>query len=165
MKKAEEAAHLTDAMEKSPPLLPTDRQSASASMIPPRYLLWIDCVGALLVGAGMFALSGWLTELYQLPALVVTAIATANVAYGCFSLSLALRVKRPRAMITLLVLANAAWAVTCCVGAVMFWHEASIFGIAQFLLEGAYVGYLARLEWIHRDQLATASIPALTSPE
>ncbi len=68
-------------------------------------------------------------------------------------------------MITLLALANAAWAVTCCVGAVVFWRDASIYGIAQFLVEGAYVGSLARLEWIHRDQLATASLDTLASPE
>lgn len=122
-------------------------------MIPARFLLWIDSGGALFVGALMLALLGWLSELYRLPVEVVAVVATANIVYGCFSLSLALRVRRSHAMIATLSYANAAWAVCCFVGAVVFWSEASIFGIAHFVMEGAYLAYLARIEWIQRHQL------------
>ena len=132
-------------------------------MIPARFLLWVDSLGGLFAGAVMFAFLDWLSELYRLPREVVAFVATANIAYGCFSLSLALRVKRSRAIITTLSFANALWAILCFVGAVAFWRDASMFGIAQFVLEGVYVGYLARIEWLLRDQLVSPCVATIAS--
>lgn len=123
-------------------------------MIPSRYVLWVDCSGALLVGLAMFTVSGWLSGLYRLPRDVVLGIAAANVAYGCFSLSLAARPKRSRRAVITLASANAVWAGLCCVGAVAFWRDASVFGLAQFILEALFVAWLARIEWLYRDLLS-----------
>ncbi len=126
-------------------------------MIPARYLLWIDCAGALLAGIIVFLLSEQLVALHRFPKAIIMTIATANVAYGCFSLSLARWRQRPQAMIVLLAAANVTWALACIAGAAMLWSEASLFGLAHLLLEGAYVAFLATNEWIQREKLASDS--------
>lgn len=123
-------------------------------MISSRSVLWVDCCGGLAVGLAMFAVSEWLSDLYRLPREVVLGIATANVAYGCFSLWLAIRATRPVRLIMLLALANAAWAALCGVAAIALWGKASAFGLAQFVLEALFVGWLAQLEWRQRNLLS-----------
>jgi len=118
-------------------------------------LLWIDCLGGLAVGVLVLALSPWLSRLYAMPESFVIALGSANLAYGAFSLSLARRAVRPRALLQLLIGANLAWAVFCVIASAIFAAQASAYGLALLLLEGAYVGGLGLLEWRFLDALLT----------
>lgn len=122
-----------------------------------RSLLWIDCTGALVVGALVLALAAWLGRLYALPVGVIIVMGTANLAFGSFSLSLARRAVRPRQLLLLLVAANITWAVLCATAAVVVAPQASRLGLAHLLLESLYVGGLGALEWRHRTILLTAA--------
>ena len=121
-----------------------------------RKLLWIDGSGGLLVGIIVLALLSWLTALHQLPRGVLAASGIANVAYGCYSLSLARRAIRPAAMISLLVAANLCWAVVCFTWTAMYFESATFLGLGHLTLEGLYVGALGCLEWHWRRDLQTA---------
>jgi hypothetical protein len=118
-----------------------------------RSLLWIDSSGGLFVGALVLALSGWLSQLYRLPVSLLVAMGVANLAYGAFSLSLARRTTRPKALIVALVVANATWAALCGLTAVIVARYASGFGIGHLVGECLVVGGLARLEWRYREAL------------
>ena len=123
----------------------------------PRDLLWVDCGAGLLAGTLMLLLSGWLSRLYALPRGLLVGIGVVNLAYGTFSLSLARRARRPRALVLLLVSGNAAWAALCMVAAAHFAGSASAFGLAQLVGEGLLVGGLAALEWRARERLLVAA--------
>jgi hypothetical protein len=120
-------------------------------------LLWIDCTGGLLVGVLVLSLSTWLSSLFAFPHELVLGMGVANLAYGTFSFSLARRAVRPRALLQLLASANMAWGVLCFITAGLLASQASAFGIAQLVFEGAYVAGLGMLEWRHLDLLLTAS--------
>jgi hypothetical protein len=122
-----------------------------------RRLLWIDCTAGLLAGAALLVLARWLSGWYALPAPVLVSMGVANLGYAAYSFSLARRARRPRPLLLALIAANAAWAGVCGVAVVWFAGTASVLGMAHLLLEGAFVGGLAALEWTHRDQLLTAS--------
>lgn len=118
-----------------------------------RRVLWLDCGGGLAVGNAMFALSDWGREFFGMSAGLYFGIATANLLYGLFALSLALRSHRPRGLLTALAVANATWGVLC-LGALPFlFGQVSIFGAGHVLAEGLFVLWLARVEWEHRDLL------------
>lgn len=121
-----------------------------------RHLLWVDCIAGGVVGVLVLLLSRWLSELYRLPLGVVVVMGTANLLYAGYSFSLAVRSRRPMPLLVLLVVANGLWAVGCFVAAVVFFGTASLFGLAQFILEGLFVGGLAVLEWRNRERLRTA---------
>ncbi|HYW30038.1 MAG TPA: hypothetical protein VE869_00930 [Gemmatimonas sp.] len=121
-----------------------------------RYLLWVDSGAGLLAGVVVLALSSWLSELYALPRALLLGMAAANLAYGTFSGSLALRTRRPRPLLVLLVLANAAWAALCGAAAWIVAGQASAFGLAHLIAEGVFVCVLAVMEWRHREQLLFA---------
>lgn len=120
-----------------------------------RNLLWIDGSGGAAVGVGMLLLHGWLTELYQLPDNLVWFIAWTNLAYGCYSLTLASRQRRPKGFVRFLVVANVAWGCVCLGLAVTYWSVASVFGLAALILEGIYVGGLGLVEWKYREWIWT----------
>lgn len=121
-----------------------------------RRLLWIDGLAGAVVGIVVLMLGGWLSEWYQLPRDLLVLMGLANLAYASYSLSLAMRSKRPRFLIRLLVVANLTWAVACLRWAVVFSDNASIFGLAQLVGEALFVGGLACLEWRWRELLRTA---------
>jgi hypothetical protein len=123
----------------------------------PRKLLWVDCTAAALAGAAVLAFSGWLSRLYALPRDLLLLIGAVNLLYGCYSFSLALRPRRPKPLLNVLVFANLAWAAVCLVLAAVFWQPATPFGLAQLIGEAVFVGGLAGLEWRNRDQLLTAA--------
>ncbi len=133
--------------------------AAPGEATPPRLarrgpgLLWVDSVGGLLVGTVVVAAPGALSRLYRMPRAAVVGLGVANLAYGAFSGSLALRQRRSPGQIAALVAANAAWAAACGLAAARLAGTASVFGIAHLVAEGAYVGGLAALEWRHRDRL------------
>jgi hypothetical protein len=118
-------------------------------------LLHIDGLGGLTVGLAVLLLSNWLTSWYGLPRGFIVFMALVNIAYGCYSFSLLVRVKRPLSLIVLLVIANLAWAVLCVLWAVIFAQTASPFGTIHLLLEALFVGGLAYLEWRNRKFLLT----------
>ncbi len=122
-----------------------------------RSLLWIDGSGGLLVGTIVLASSEWLSTLFAMPAGFLILMGAANLAYGAFSFSLARRATRPRALLQLLAAANIAWAVLCGAATVVFASEASPFGLAHLVVEGAYVGCLGLLEWRYLDLLHSSS--------
>jgi hypothetical protein len=119
-----------------------------------RNILWVDCSGAAAAGVAMLALSRWLSQLYGLPREFVLGLGVVNLIYGAYSFSLAVRARRPRALIALLVVANTAWTVFCLVSAMLWAAKASVFGLGHLVLEGLYVGWLASVEWRQREQLA-----------
>lgn len=116
-------------------------------------ILWIDCVGAIATGFLLLFFSWWIAPLFGLPQWFVVGHAFVHLAYGCFSLSLAVRRTRPMPLIKALAVANGAWACICLVLAIYFIGNASVFAVAHFLLEGIYVGGLAIVEWSRRKEL------------
>lgn len=122
-----------------------------------RNLLWVDCLAAAVVGAAGLSFSGWLSRLLTLPQGLVVGFAVANLLYASLSGSLAVRPRRPPALIRLLVVANAAWALWCFVALAWFAGQASWLGLAYLGAEGVFVGVLAALEWSQRARLATAA--------
>lgn len=118
-------------------------------------ILWVDCIGAILTGLIMLLLSGGLSFLYGLPVTFVVGHAFVHLVYGTYSFSLAVRKRRPMALLLVLIFANAAWAVFCIIFAVTLISNASIFAVLHFIFEGIYVGGLAAIEWNRRESLLT----------
>ena len=116
-----------------------------------RRILWLDSLGALVVGVLVLALSAPLAELYVLPRALVVTLGVVNVLYGCGSGTLARQASRgmrpARRWVDLLIGANLAWTVVCALLAAAWWSEASAWGLAQLLGEGVYVGGLGLVEW------------------
>jgi len=102
----------------------------------------------------MFSLSGWLSQLHELPQSFLVGIGLMNIIYGTFSFSVAIRSKRPKSLIVKLVIANTVWAGFCVIAAVVLVDTASLFGLAHLVGEGIIVGGLAVLEWDQREQLS-----------
>lgn len=129
----------------------TRRDSASNA----KRLLWIDCIAGATVGVFVLLLSGWLSDLYQMPRGFVIFNGIVSLLYGSYSASLAFRHKRPLTQIRFLALANMAWAVLCIAFVTYFWTTASFFGLAHLLAEVIFVGGLGRLEWRWQEELQT----------
>jgi len=119
-------------------------------------LLWVDGLGALLAGAAVLLLSGWLHKWYGLPRELLLFIGVVNLMYGTYSTSLAMRSNRPMTLIVLLVIANLIWTMVCLILATRYWETATFFGIAHLVGEGLFVGGLAFFEWRCREFLRTA---------
>lgn len=120
-------------------------------------LLWVDCIAGALAGVTVLMLSGWLSSLHGLPRELLLLNGAVNVLYASYSFSLAVRARRPRSLINLLVFANLAWAVVCLWLVTVFAGSATVFGIGHLVGEAIFVGGLAGLEWRWRDQLLTAA--------
>ncbi len=101
----------------------------------------------------MLVFREWLSGLYSLPVEFIVGLGVVNLMYGAFSFSLAVRRKRPLGLIVLLVVANGGWTVICLLAAVMLMTKASAFGVTHLVIEGLYVGWLARVEWSQREGL------------
>jgi hypothetical protein len=122
-------------------------------------LLRIDSLGGLSVGLVVLLLNHWLSSWYGLPRGFVVFMALVNIAYGCYSLFLLMRVKRPLSLIVLLVVANLGWALLCVRWAIVFAQTVSPFGIATLVVEACFVGGLGYLEWHNRAFLMTHPSP------
>ena len=120
-------------------------------------LLWLDCLGALAAGILVLALSGWLAPLEGLPREVLVFAGAMNLAYGSYSLSLALRERRTRPAVYALIFANAAWPLVCLALVAAFWETITAFGLLHLVGEGLYVGALALAEWRQRERLVTGA--------
>ena len=120
-----------------------------------RNLLWIDCFGGLAAGALFLLAADFFVNLHRLPFELILVIGIANVVYGSFSLSLALRKTRPLVLIKLLAIANMVWLPI--IFSFGFWqiNSASIWGLAHLFGEGIYVGALGFIEWQNKEDLLT----------
>ena len=136
---------------------------AKSSLI--RRLLWVDCIGAAVAGVVVVAFSGWLSRLEGLPQGVLLVTGVANLLYGSYSFSLAVRAERPMPLIKLLVAANVAWVPVCLGILVAFPTTATPFAVAHYVGEAVYVGGLAVLEWRNRDLLTAAGPAAAGRPD
>ena len=111
-----------------------------------RTLLWVDCIGAAVVGVAMLALSGVLAPVLGVERGVLVMSAITNLVYGTCSFSLARHARPPRRWVRVLVAANATWPIVCAVIVVTIAGPASWLGVAYFAAEGVYVGALAVAE-------------------
>lgn len=127
-------------------------------------LLWIDSTAAALAGSLCLLLSPALAQLHALPQKLLQLIGVVNLFYAAYAFCLAMRASRPRPLITLLVIANSAWALVCLGMAASFAGTASIFGIAHLLGEAVFVAGLAGLEWKWRARLLRAHLDIAPSP-
>ena len=116
-------------------------------------ILWIDGGGAFLAGIFVVLTVDWLKVWYTLPRDLLIFIATVNLCYALFSLSLAL-IKSPNiVLVILLVVANATWSFNCLRLAINNFTTASFFGIGHLIGEAVIVGTLACCEWRWRKEL------------
>lgn len=118
-----------------------------------RNLLWVDSIAGLVVGTLTLAMVRWLSRWYGLPHDLLVLMGTANLVYGTYSLSLAIRPKRPKILIGVLITANLLWAVLCVWWVVQYGATVSIFGRIYLIGEALFVGGLALLEWRWRELL------------
>lgn len=130
----------------------------SATTKPTRFnqLLWIDCIGAALVGVTVIALSGWLSQVEGLPRALLIFTGAVNLVYASYSFTLSLHRRRPMFLIKLLVFANLAWAFTCLALLAAFSASATGFAYLHLGGEALYVGGLAMFEWRYRWRLVGA---------
>jgi hypothetical protein len=113
-----------------------------------RYLIWVDWIAAGSAGILMLYLCGWLAELYSLPVQLLQAIGVVNIAYGCASFTVAILGRGDQVpLFRMIAVANMLWAVVCLVLAVVWFGQASVFGMIQLIGEGILVGGLGLLEW------------------
>lgn len=115
-----------------------------------RTILGVDGGAGLLVGVVVLALHRWLAGLYGFHPDLVLAIGAANVLYGSFSTTLAVRASsgRPpsRRTVDVLVAANLAWAVVCVALIGATWRWATWIGLGVVAFEGVFVAALAVIE-------------------
>ncbi|SFO79876.1 hypothetical protein SAMN05216601_102152 [Ectopseudomonas composti] len=131
-----------------------------------RHILWLDCMAAAVAGVVVLLFAPWLNDWYSLPRELLSFIGAVNIAYACYSFSLAVRVRRSETLIKLLALANGFWALVCLGIAATFAPVITLPGLCHVLGEAAFVGGLGMLEWKWRRQLRVAgergtSIPSL----
>ena len=118
-----------------------------------RRILWIDGIAALLAGSLLLVAAGWLEEWYNIFRETLAFVALVNLAYGTYSLSIAMLNKRPLVLIVLLVSANLIWSINCLRLAFVFRDTASFLGLTHLVGEAIFVGGLACLEWRYRKLL------------
>lgn len=121
-----------------------------------RHILWLDCMAAASAGVVVLLLAPWLSGWYALPLELLSFIGAVNIAYACFSFSLAIRVRRAEALIKLLAVANGFWALACLGIAATFAPVVTLAGLCHVLGEAAFVAGLGMLEWKWRRQLLVA---------
>ena len=105
----------------------------SGPMIWPRRLLWIDAFAGLAAGVVVLLAASWLSRLHNLPPGLLYVMGAANLTYGIYALQLALRRKRPRLMIYILVLGNTTWTLLCLSWVMAFSDTISIWGLGHFI--------------------------------
>ncbi|MFI8580113.1 hypothetical protein [Ectopseudomonas khazarica] len=124
-----------------------------------RHILWLDCIAAALAGLLVLLFATWLSAWYALPPALLHSIGVVNIAYACFSFSLAIRTRRREGLIKLLALANGAWAALCLGITAALAQSMALPGVVHLLGEAVFVGGLGLLEWRWRRQLLVADGP------
>ncbi len=106
-----------------------------------------------MVGATCLAAHPLLADLHHLPRSLLIFMGLANLLYGSYSLSLAVRRQRSLRSIQILCIANLLWAPICFSLAAIFRQPISVFGLVHLIGEGLYVGGLGFVEWQFRYRL------------
>ncbi len=110
-------------------------------------ILWIDCVGGIVVGCAVLAICGPLSEWENLPVSIVAGMGVANLVYGFYSLFVTLQKRRRRIFVKGLALANMGWLLICVGLTVFFWGTIAWLGVLHLVGEGVYVAGLGWVEW------------------
>ena len=110
-------------------------------------ILWLDCIGGLLVGVLILSFSNLISELDGLPLGIIRFVGFANLIYGSFSIWVTTRSPRKMILVKILALANIAWLVVCITIVATYWNDISWFGTIHKLVEGIYVSSLGVIEW------------------
>lgn len=118
-----------------------------------RYLLWIDSAAAASAGFFVLLLASWLSELYRLPHGLLLFIGAVNLFYAGYAGSLAIRRKRPRGLLYVLIIGNTLWMGMCLALALRFAGHAAPLALAHLIGEALFVGALAACEWRWRAQI------------
>ena len=123
-----------------------------------RDLLWLDCTGGLAVGVLVLLFQSWLAEWHRLSLVWIVWIGIANLAYGCFSFSLAIARRRSLGLVSALAIANIIWGPIC--GFVVWanWETISWTGMVHLIGEGIYVTGLGAVEWNYRRLLSSGDL-------
>ena len=117
-------------------------------------ILWVDCLGGLIVGCVVLSIYKLLNDWESLPTSIVVSMGVANLAYGSYSLFVTTRNPRPLMMVKLLAVANMFWLIVCLAIATAFWRQISVLGILHVVGEGIYVAALGLAQWRWRMLLA-----------
>lgn len=121
-----------------------------------RHILWLDCMAAAVSGVLVLSFAAWLSDWYALPRELLSFIGAVNIAYACYSFSLAIRPRRRELLIELLALGNGLWALACLGIIATFAQTLTLPGIFHLLGEAVFVGGLGMLEWKWRKHLLVA---------
>ena len=122
-------------------------------------ILWVDCLGALIVGIMVLLICQPLSRWGGLPTTTVIGVGIANLVYGIYSLVVATRHPRPMFLVVMLAFANMTWLFVCVTIVVWNWQQITLFGILHVGGEGMYVAILGFTEWRWRRWLAIPSPP------
>ena len=114
-----------------------------------RTLLWIDCTAGATVGGAvrLLATGDYFSSLTGLPEWLLIFMGLANLLYATFSFSIVTAARYNAMPVRILVLANAAWSMACIFMACFFFSTATRLGLSYLMIEAAFVGCLAYLEW------------------
>jgi len=117
-------------------------------------ILWVDCIGGLVVGVIVIFACRLISRLDSLPLWIIVSFGIANLVYGSCSLFVTTRKPRPMRLIKILAIANMVWLVICIAIVASHWQQVSLFGVFHKLGEGAYVAILGVIEWKWREELS-----------
>lgn len=117
-------------------------------------ILWIDSLGGLFAGTLVLLLRELVADWHHLPVMTVTFLAAANLVYGSYALTIALRKTRTAHAVAALAIANMCWPLVCTTLLCLNWSIVSWTAIAHLVGEGLYVGALGWIEWKMRNQIA-----------
>ena len=120
-------------------------------------ILWLDCIGGLLVGILVLLFCRLISTWDGLPLNVIIFVGMANLLYGSYSLWVTTRAPRPLKVVTILAFANMGWLAVCITIIAVNWTEISTFGVLHKLGEGLFVSILGYTEWHWRKSLAAPS--------
>ncbi len=123
-------------------------------------ILWVDCLGALIVGVIVLIICRPLSRWDGLPVATIVAIGVANLVYGTYSLYVTTRDPRPLGLVAILALANMAWLLVCIAIIALNWERITLFGLVHVFGEGVYVAGLGYSEWKLRRSVGVASTAA-----
>lgn len=122
-------------------------------------VLWLDCLGGLVVGAVVLLGCKYLSRWENLPVEVLMGLGVANLAYGGYSLFVTTRNPRSLRLIEILALANMSWPLVCLGLTCFFWQDITVLGLLHLIGEGIYVGGLGYTEWRLRFLLSNHRLP------
>ena len=116
-------------------------------------ILWVDCLGGLIVGCVVLSIYKLLNDWESLPTSIVVSMGVANLAYGSYSLFVTTRNPRPLMMVKLLAVANMFWLIVCLAIATAFWRQDICLGDTA----RGWRGHLCCRAWIGPMEMANAS--------